>query len=151
MAANVLADAVLSWPLLKNSGLLIFDDYLMSTIKPGPERLPGSLPKDIKTRIPFLRLELTPKVAVDAFITANRNNLEVIYRGYQIILKKSNVDASLSIGEYQYSWGKKKLYSTKNKKTSPLSVDEQKLIERLFISRPFGETDFYPNFPIFLQ
>lgn len=153
MASNVLADAVLSWPLLKNDGFLIFDDYLMSYIKPGPERLPESLAKDTKTRIPFLPLELTPKVAADAFITAHRNNLEIIYRGYQVILKKRKNDpffsrpndTFLSLGKYRYFWLEKKLYSVEDKKAVPLSDDEQKLIERLFVARPFGETDFHPD------
>lgn len=142
-AADVLADAVLSWPLLKKGGLLIFDDYLMSVIKPGPERFPDSLPKDIDRLAPFLPAEASPKIAVDAFITAHRNNLDVVYRGYQVILKKRRSGNFLHIGDYRYRWSRKKLYSVETGEEVPLSRDEQEIVERLFISRAFGETVFH--------
>lgn len=64
--ADVLEDAVLSWPLLRGGGLLIFDDY-------GWERAPG---------IPG------PKFAVDAFMAAYKGLYEVRHRSYQVILAK---------------------------------------------------------------
>ena len=57
-AANVLADLVLSWDLLKVGGIQILDDYLLHG------------PLDPKRH--FLE-ELRPQLAIDAFITAYRN------------------------------------------------------------------------------
>jgi predicted O-methyltransferase YrrM len=67
-ADGVLADAVLSFALLKTEGILIFDDYLWFA-----EHLPE---------------ELRPQVAIDSFITAYRNSIEVVHRGYQLVIKK---------------------------------------------------------------
>jgi hypothetical protein len=146
VAADVLTDAVLSWPLLKKGGFLIFDDYLMSTMKSGPDRLPDKVAQRKKTEAPFLPLELNPKAAIDAFMTVYRNNLEVIYSGYQVILKKRKGDPDwLLLGEYVYSWREKTLYNAKTKEVVPLFNDEQKVVERLFITRPFGTADFCPD------
>lgn len=61
-SSDVLTDAVLSWPLLRPTGFMIFDDYLWD--------LPG------------------PKIAVDAFVSAYSGLCEVKYKGYQVILTK---------------------------------------------------------------
>lgn len=94
-ADDVLADAVLSWQLLRVGGLVIFDDYRWSgTGGPGRRPLPA---------------ELRPQVAVDAFVTAYRNEVEIVHRGYQMILRKQNSrcpskwDCS-PIGPYLYLW-----------------------------------------------
>jgi len=66
-AADVLADAVLSWELLKNGGLLIFDDYPLW---------------------PHLPDERRPQIAIDAFISVYRNSIEVIHQDWMVILRK---------------------------------------------------------------
>ncbi len=66
-ANDVMTDAVLSWELLKQGGILIFDDYIWA------EDLP-----------PIKK----PKIAVDAFLLVYREYIEVIHRGYQLILKR---------------------------------------------------------------
>ena len=67
-AADVLADAVLCWPLLKAGGLLCFDDYEWWT-DPAPHR--------------------SPKLAVDAFLAVMRRRYEVVHKGYQVWVRKT--------------------------------------------------------------
>jgi hypothetical protein len=66
---DVLEDAVLSWRLLKEGGLLIFDDYRW--FRGGPEGI----------------TEL-PKNAIDPFINCFKDHVEVIHNSYQLILRK---------------------------------------------------------------
>jgi predicted O-methyltransferase YrrM len=66
-AADVLADAVLAWALLKPGGLLIFDDYQWREF-PEPERCPA--------------------VAVDGFLAAHRGRYREVHRGYQLWVEK---------------------------------------------------------------
>jgi|GEM_PF-1604755 len=66
-AADVLADAVLAWPLLRPGGLLGFDDYRWRQF-PEPERCPG--------------------IAVDGFLAAHKGRYKEIHRGYQLWIQK---------------------------------------------------------------
>ncbi len=63
-APDVLEDAVLAWRLLKTNGMLIFDDYLWAEMpsRPGP--------------------------AIDAFLDIFSDELEVVYKEYQIAVRK---------------------------------------------------------------
>ena len=71
-APDVLADAVLSFQLLKKGGLMVFDDYLWS------EKLPHG--KD---------LVRCPKIAIDSFINIYCRQLEVLSAPlYQIYIQK---------------------------------------------------------------
>lgn len=126
VARDVLVDAVLSWQLLKTGGLIIFDDYLYGA---------GVFPD-----------ELRPQVAIDAFITAYRNNLEVLVHDYMVILrKKSDMVWFLTLGKYWYNWWDKELYLTGTEKPVSFSDGEKKIIEQLFLERKFGETGFTLN------
>lgn len=71
-APDVLQDAVLSHPLLKTGGLLIFDDYgWKDPNAPDPTN--------------------SPAMAIDFFYAVNRNKYDVVMQGYQVgLLKKSN-------------------------------------------------------------
>jgi predicted O-methyltransferase YrrM len=66
-APSVLQDAVLSFPLLKPGGVLVFDDYLWQ----------GQ--PDILDR---------PKIAVDAFIHIFQQKLQILATAWQFIVKK---------------------------------------------------------------
>ncbi|MFO0802841.1 MAG: class I SAM-dependent methyltransferase [Gemmataceae bacterium] len=66
-APDVLADAVLVWPLLKPGGLLGFDDY----------RWQG-----------FPESERRPALAIDAFLRVHRGRYEDVHRGYQVWIRK---------------------------------------------------------------
>jgi predicted O-methyltransferase YrrM len=64
---DVLRDAVLSWDLLKTSGLLLFDDYGLRLFRD---------PAD------------DPKTAINAFCTAFRGEAEVVETGWQVLVRK---------------------------------------------------------------
>ena len=68
-AKNIMRDAVLSWDLLNENGILIFGDY-------GWEKLN----KD------YLR----PYIAIDSFIHIYTPELQVIFKGYQLMVEKIN-------------------------------------------------------------
>lgn len=139
-ANDVLTDAILSWQVLKNEGVIIFDAYLWEK----------GLPE-----------ELRPQIAIEAFLTAYRNYLEVISRNqFQVIIKKNDFsysgDKFLSsagyfmkqnnlfslVGQYLYSWTQRKLYRIQTFELIKLSDIETELIERLIMSRKFGEISF---------
>jgi len=136
-AAGVLADAVLSFQLLKTDGVLIFDDYRWFE-----ERLPE---------------ELRPRIAIDSFITSYRNALEVVYRGYQVFIKKrENPCAHFPIppigctpfAQYVYVWnwnGNNELYRQALDEPLELSKREKQLIESLIRSTTFGSETVFPD------
>jgi len=68
LAKDVLTDACMSWPLLKDKGFMVFDDYMW--------RPPG-----------FTILQ-RPKIAVDTFINMFEDELIVTHIGYQLIVRK---------------------------------------------------------------
>lgn len=65
---DVLADAVLSWPLLKSGGMMIFDDYEWVGYPNQPE--------------------LNPKLAIDSFLAVMAGQYEILTKGYQVAIKK---------------------------------------------------------------
>ena len=71
LAKDVLVDAVLAWDLLKPGGYIIFDDYNWY----GPRS--------------WLVPNFTPKIAVDAFVNIFDPYLEVIYKDYQLVVRKT--------------------------------------------------------------
>lgn len=73
-APFVLTDAVMSWFLLKEDGLMIFDDYGWVN--------PKANFKDNN------RTKLEPKIAIDSFVSVFENYIEVIYSGYRKAIKK---------------------------------------------------------------
>lgn len=68
IAADVLADGCASWRLVKPGGLIIFDDYRWGLHKPPSER---------------------PKLGIDQFLDEFQAQVDVIYKGYQVIVRKS--------------------------------------------------------------
>ncbi len=67
IAADVLADAVYSWPLLSTKGFLIFDDYEWNKYKD---------PYD------------TPGPAIDSFLECYKPQIEIAHKDYQVVIKK---------------------------------------------------------------
>lgn len=65
---EVLEDVVLSWELLKENGVLIFDDYGW-----------GSSIEDVTMK---------PKIAIESFINCYRKKLEILQVDYQVVLLK---------------------------------------------------------------
>jgi predicted O-methyltransferase YrrM len=68
LAKDVLTDACMSWPLLKDKGFMVFDDYLW--------RPPGFGPMQ------------RPKIAVDTFVNMFEDELHITHLGYQLIVRK---------------------------------------------------------------
>ena len=66
-ARDVLLDAALSWGLLKEGGLVVFDDYRL-----------------LLEWHPWRR----PKMAIDAFLEVFGPYLDVVHHGYQVIVRK---------------------------------------------------------------
>lgn len=67
-AGPVLEDAVTAWRLLRQGGLMAFDDYDWELQRPLPDR---------------------PQMGVDFFVEAFRGRLEVVHRDYQLIVRKT--------------------------------------------------------------
>ncbi len=75
-ALNVLRDIVHSWDLLKNGGVMILDDYGWGLFPDAPLK--------------------TPKPAIDAFLSLAVGQYDVLYKGYQVILRKTEAENSSS-------------------------------------------------------
>jgi len=130
-APAVLSDAVMSWGLLRDGGFLIFDDYWLH-----PE-----IPEDLR-----------PKVAIDSFLTAYRNELEIIHKGGQVICRKresrypKNAAYHTVFGDYFYVWSvyvympEHGLFD-KNAQKMPLSPEEESMVQSIIKNRGFGQVD----------
>lgn len=66
-ASDVLTDACMAWPLLKQGGLMVFDDYMWGN------------PRDVLHR---------PKIAIDAFTNIFAETAEIVHVGYQLVVRK---------------------------------------------------------------
>lgn len=75
-AAEVLAQTVLCWEVLKPGGILIFDDY----------QWPGKDNNGFEN--PPRHYSNPPRIAIDAFLTANYLNFELLHAGWQKIVRK---------------------------------------------------------------
>jgi predicted O-methyltransferase YrrM len=75
-AADVLGDAILAFQLLKPGGVIAFDDYIWSPVRPGTEN-------------PLL----LPKMAIDAFTTIYSQKLRILPNLplYQLYVQKYSV------------------------------------------------------------
>jgi predicted O-methyltransferase YrrM len=128
-ADDVLADAVLAWGLMKVGGVLVFDDFLW--VGRGENEL--------------LPVELRPSLAVASFITAYRNEIEVLRNDYQVILRKvANACTSKHycspLGRrHVYLWRDKALVSLESGETVALGAEARAEVERLATARRFGE------------
>jgi hypothetical protein len=127
-ASDVLVDAVLSWPLLKIDGLLIFDDYEWPLY---------NFPD-----------ELRPKLAVDAFVSAYQHELTVEGREYQVVLRKQchpcpSKWCSTPIGsKHLYDWQKKVLTLRSGDGPLRLSDSEIALLEMIGHSKSLGRVEY---------
>ena len=67
MAADVYSDATLTWPLMEDGGIVIFDDY------------EWPLMDDVRER---------PKLGIDAFLAAVAGQYRELHRDYQVVIEK---------------------------------------------------------------
>jgi len=84
---GVIADAVLTWPLVKIGGIVIFDDYLW--LPPGivDPAEPWSQPTRMK-KIARYPMEAT-KTGVDAFLAGAIGRFTLVEQGYQMAIRKT--------------------------------------------------------------
>jgi len=118
-AKHVFLDAALSWDLLKDGGLLIFDDYLPNTEFPLP-------------------YDLIPKGSIDMFLIAFGDEIKMVHHEYQIVIRKSKHlcerDMCSTIGQYGYDWAQRALYELSTDKPVPLSEEEKAALEQFLMS-----------------
>jgi hypothetical protein len=67
-APDVLSDIVLGWNLIKDKGMIIFDDYGWGDYQNQPA--------------------MHPKLAIDSFLDVFQDRIRLVYKGYQIIVEK---------------------------------------------------------------
>ena len=136
-ARDVLTDAVQGWLLLADNGLMIMDDY--GNEKPRDEFM--SL-----TRVPD---ELKPRVAIDAFVTAFRGELEVVQRDFQLVVRKrapACQDWVCSSGQnWFYNWAQRRLFKRVTQEPIPLTEDQRSELEFILATMPFGATAPEPS------
>jgi len=121
LSRDVISDAVLCWELLKTDGILIFDDYLW---------FQEALPKDLR-----------PKEAINFFLLAYGGSLEILNKGYQIIVRKKECpccnETCIPIGDdFLFNWYTKKLYDRKNSKYINLNNGQIEYIDKLLGKLP---------------
>ena len=61
------SDAAMAWGMLKQGGIMLFDDYLW-TSKPG--------------------ILNQPKISIDAFVAVHEDQLEVVMSNWQLAVRK---------------------------------------------------------------
>lgn len=124
LGRDVLVDAVLAFDRLKVGGLMVFDDYAWYTdwapeIRPGP--------------------------AIDAFITEYRHELEVVHKGYQMIVRRRphpcafNTSRYTPVGQYCYQWVSGALVRQSDRSAVALQPGERELIAEIAASPHFGD------------
>ena len=135
MATHVFMDAAMTWPLLKTGGILMFDDYAWK----GPGLITRSMPD-----------ELLPRSSINAFLTANRNSLKLLLRGWQVYVQKTENPCGLwpssrdcsPFGGHLYHWIKQRLINRESGKEITLTPEETLTLEAFLKSRSFGEVDY---------
>jgi len=132
---SVLIDAVSAWDLLKENGLMIFDDY--------------DWPHPIPT-------EMRPAFALDVFQNLMSEEFQVVLKHYQLIIRKipTHCDSSYGfvqkvatqlecsrLGPYVYYWKPKKLFDASNgNREIALTEKEIAMVEDTLINRRLGFT-----------
>jgi hypothetical protein len=129
---GVIMDTILSWDLLKEGGILIFDDY----------KLNYDLP-----------MEARPEFPLDVFLTLFRDEFKVLVKDYQLIVRKAKVPCNEAmgyikrmetplicsrLGSYTYYWKPQKLYDTESNRQVALTKDEISIIEKTLTGRKLG-------------
>jgi predicted O-methyltransferase YrrM len=126
----VLMDALFSWDLLKNGGILIFDDYAWDYALP---------------------TEMRPTFALDVFLDLFQDDFEILIKSYQLIVRKTKKpcnkdmglikkgDISLActyLGQYVYYWKPQRLFDvSKNYQEILLNKQEISMLEDTLINR----------------
>lgn len=121
---NVLSDIVLSWPLLKIGGILLLDDYLLRA---------GTTPIDLR-----------PQAAIDAFLTAYRDEFELIQKGEFIAVKKVHsviprLDTISQFSDFIFDWQNQSL--SRGIGEVKLTQQEVRSLKKILCSLELGQSD----------
>ena len=111
-------DAEMVWRMSKRDSLMLFDDYQWPIMSPELPDNPVSM-DDIEH----------PKKGIDAFMEVHKNELEVVYNGYQVCVKKKT-EPRLGFpigGEVSFI----PMMSLLNKENM-MKEDEEQLVEYMF-------------------
>lgn len=91
--------------------------------------------------------DLQPKEAIDTFVTMFRDQLEIVHRGHQLILRRrvplcaeQDTRYCSPIGTHVYDWFNKRLIEPSANREVKLSEGDRKAIELLLFSIELGET-----------
>ncbi len=122
---DALIDLVLAWPMLKEGGIMVIDDYLWKRTWP---------------------MYLRPHFAVNSFITAFSHEVEVLHRGPQVFLKKVpnrclrvHYEGCSYLGPYYfYDWRTGRLLEAATLKRVDISPEEDAVVRKILTSRRFG-------------
>ena len=100
-AFGALADGVMSWPLLRVGGVMVFDDYLWAPPRLGPVRRPGRLARAwarvrgthwrdeaLRRRVALAPTE-SPKLGVDGLLATLDGHYALLGAGYQLAVRKT--------------------------------------------------------------
>jgi predicted O-methyltransferase YrrM len=68
IASDVMEDAILGWSLLKEGGIMIFDDYGWGAYQDQPT--------------------MHPKLAIDSFFAVFKDHIKLLHKGYQVVVEK---------------------------------------------------------------
>jgi predicted O-methyltransferase YrrM len=132
-ARDVMLDATQGWLLLSEGGLMIFDDYQ------------NERPREEFAALPRVPDELKPHMAIDAFVTAFRDELEVVQRDFQMVVRKrapSCHDWICSGGKsWYYNWSQRRLFRRATKENIPLSDEQRTHLETILTTLPLGATE----------
>lgn len=77
-ADAVLQDAMLVWPLLKNHGIIIFDDYKLRLFKESFNN---------------------PYVGIDAFLAVHEWEIDILHANYQLAIRKVNREHTVTYAD----------------------------------------------------
>jgi hypothetical protein len=76
---------------------------------------------------------MRPKTAIDAFIAAFGDELDILHNAYQLVVKKKSVRCPMlycsPVGNYGYVWPERKLYDLTIRKQISLSEKETSIME----------------------
>jgi predicted O-methyltransferase YrrM len=128
---DVLIDAVMAFDLVKDGGLILFDDYELFYSWQAGQRV---------------------KNAIDAFVAGYRDRLEVVHHEYQVLVKKrpdvcaSNAHPTSRVGGYCYNWITKSLLRIADRQAVALSAEDQKALDALVRAAPFTDIRGNPEF-----
>jgi len=103
-AKDVLSDAILSWEILKEGGIIIFDDYQWDKLKEDYSR---------------------PKLAIDSFISIYKPELKVLFSKYQLGIEKIK-RKKVEVSEYYDLYNKLLSYDIKTySSTFELKIEDK--------------------------